>query len=119
MQGKHTPGPWKFRPVTAQNGGPFTALLLESQAPNPPANDPCVMAVREDWVGYLIRSEKGRANAALIAAAPCMEAALREIAEYPPVGMDASEDLCNVQNIARAALAKAQARTGGGERGEG
>ena len=65
---KHTEGPWRWRPVCDE--GKLIAMLLETEAPNQPCNDPCIMAAREDWMRYLHNRPQGEANAQLIAAAP-------------------------------------------------
>lgn len=85
------PGPWKWRRV--YGGGGLVALLLEATLPQA-HNDPVVLAVREDWMGHLDRYDAQ--TLALIAAAPAMRAALREIA-----------DLCDGPAATRAELAHA------------
>lgn len=50
----HKPAPWKFRFVQGDSGEPI-ALLLESLAKDLPHNDPCILAVREDWIGHIDR----------------------------------------------------------------
>lgn len=83
----HTPGPLtKLGVVDKCEVGGFVAI-------GPSGGNPTAYVIPTGDVDLYI-------------SAPDMAAALREIAEYPPVGMDASEDLCNVQDIARAALAK-------------
>jgi hypothetical protein len=76
----HTPGPWRFRPVIDPSGR-LVALLLETEAPNRPCNDPCVMAVRDDWVGALFRGPR-QADARLIEAAPELLDAGRALLEW-------------------------------------
>jgi hypothetical protein len=68
---KHTPGPWKWRYVpSSETGTGHLAMLLETVVEPARLNDPCVLAVREDWQGWLMTTNEGRANARLIAAAP-------------------------------------------------
>lgn len=74
----HTPGPWKWRRVTADRGA-LIAMLLETEDRPRPHNDPCIMAAREDWVGFLDNAPTGEANARLIAAAPELLEALEGI----------------------------------------
>ena len=113
-ESKHTPGPWNFRAVYSIDRLPATALLLETSAPDQPMNDPCVLAVREDWIGWLLRTPKGQANAHLIAAAPDLLAACKESLHFLDVLNDGySTDQVSPQEVnlaeqLRAAIAKAE-----------
>jgi hypothetical protein len=69
---KHTPGPWIYKHDASAGYGRF-----ETTMSNPPMNDPVVLAVREDWIGFLDRDPQGQANALLISAAPELYQALR------------------------------------------
>ena len=79
----HTPPPWRWREVPGDNGGHSIALLLETTAPEQPHNDPCVLAVRDDWIHYLLTTARGRANLAILAAAPEMFRLIRRFAFEP------------------------------------
>ena len=82
----HTPGPWTFSGNTLiQDKGNRLHIGTFSESPG---------------LGYA-----ASANARLIAAAPVMLAALREIACYDPTKLDAA----TLGNIARRALAVASA----------
>lgn len=102
----HTPGPWEFRRVHSIEDRPATALLLETKAPDQPFNDPCILAVREDWIGWLLGMPRGIANARLIAAAPELLAALEGMIALH--ADDGTRDDVPEWNIARAAIAKAR-----------
>lgn len=59
------PGPWRWRRVDLE--GSASALLLETTQRPVKNNDPCILAVREDWIrdGAIDQSDLN-----LIAAAP-------------------------------------------------
>jgi hypothetical protein len=110
----HTPGPWKFRKVHSINNRPLTALLLETQAPNQPMNDPCILAVREDWMDWLVNMPGGQANALLIASAPdllaALEALVKDATECEVEGEPSQVDGIQWDDVlaARAAITKAR-----------
>ena len=111
MSTNHTPGPWAFRRVHSIKDRPATALLLETVAPNQPFNDPCVLAVREDWIGWLLGAPRGIANAYLIEAAPDLLAACEAvITTHIPGDISTGHVLIpiSVLNAARVAIAKAK-----------
>lgn len=82
--------------------------MLETQAPNQPLNDPCIMAVREDWIDWLLNTPRGRANAALIEASPDLLAACEAVVAAWD-GMD-SQTLGSAIAEARAVLANAEGK---------
>lgn len=61
---KHTPGPWVYR--YDRNGDYGYGRFEQSHSKDSSLSDPVVLAVREDWLGHLDRSEEGQANARLI-----------------------------------------------------
>jgi hypothetical protein len=96
--------------VLNDNGIP-AALLLETQAPQQPFNDPCILGVREDWVRFILDNPTGEANARLIAAAPdlleALQHCLRELSRDNYQNMSVSQ---LAVGLAEAALAKAEGR---------
>jgi hypothetical protein len=101
---KHTPGPWAFS--TSTNGWSYTINIFQADNATP----------TDGWsdVGYIIKTCEGEqqaiqhANARLIAAAPELLEALKDM-------LDGHEDACTgygegAADKARAAIAKA---TGG------
>jgi len=110
-QPAHTPLPWRWSRTTHNTGtGAMEGdLILITALPNPPVNDPVILAIREDWTGYLTRTEQGKANAALIVTAVNafeeLKSALKALVKvYDKVGGPLAVDLY-VDN-ARALLAR-------------
>jgi hypothetical protein len=103
MQTKHTPGPWVIGGSLISNGRTPVALVLHNGNGNPSkASDYDRDAPR--WV------DGADANAALIAAAPELLAALRHLLEDAVALNMGESDRSGVLAEARAAIAKA---TGG------
>lgn len=96
----NTKGPWEFRSVYGANGN-LIALLLETRAYAAP-HDPCVLAVREDWLWYLLNTPEGQARLRLIASAPELLGALENLLLEP--------DSQTNREAARAAIEKAEGR---------
>lgn len=108
METKHTPGSWKFRAVRLEESGPVTALLLETKSPEQPVNDPCVLAVREDWVGWMVKNPRGQANARLIESAPDMLSVLQGLVDALDADTCSANILDMIDGEARAAIARAK-----------
>jgi hypothetical protein len=84
-QGKHTPGPWEH------DGDEITSTSGDYIA----------------TTAYGVSESQAEANARLIAAAPDLLDALREIAEVPPESGRYREWMERAQRIAESAIAKA------------
>lgn len=96
---KHTPGPWYLR----ANRHPDSAGRQWGwvDATPPGSTQTSIPGVRVEWV----RGENSEANARLIAAAPTMLEALKEIDALPSFRLD------EAGQIARAAIARAEGRS--------
>lgn len=109
MRSKATPGPWKWRVVASDpeygHGGTIHAMLLESAHDPGHPWDPCVLAVREDWHGYLDQTEHGHANATLIASAPDLLAFAQDVLADIE---DGCADLAEIEKFARIVVRKAR-----------
>lgn len=108
MSAQHTPGPWRIGGDVMRDGGPCLDIMADvngcrvASVPRPPVNS-----------SNEFRGAIQDANARLIAAAPDLVAALREIAKgegafnRDPL-THAENTIENMKSIARAALAKAR-----------
>ena len=91
MTTEHTPGPWNAEPMIRDHGFPYTPVMATT----------LIACVYSTAFGD---DEQSLANAALIAAAPEMYEALRDLLAVKP-NSDAPEWVA-----ARAAIAKAEGR---------
>jgi hypothetical protein len=95
--GQHTPGPWNI----LSPKGTLAGWRIAS-------NDDCTVA----FVVERLNNDAADSNARLIAAAPELLEALKEC--ITPLGSDSEqqlrERLCNINGIARAAIAKAEGK---------
>lgn len=107
MNASHTPGPWRwtYRQISDGRGVVTTAaVMLETEPEASGAVTSTILAVRDDWIGWMNRGVSA-GDRALIASAPELLQALRECADR--LGeMDCGPEL----DRARAAIAKAEGR---------
>ena len=94
MTTKHTPGPWNAEPMIRDHGFPYTPVMATT----------LIARVYSTAFGD---DEQSLANAALIAAAPAMLAALREARDFVVPCVPSGDDLLALIN---AAIAKAEGR---------
>jgi hypothetical protein len=99
MNATHTPGPWNTSKLASPDYCPQFGVFADFDANRDLA---------------IVKGERAKADAALIATAPELLTALREIAERGPVDGYTSAAalrlrLMGIQTIARAAIAKATA----------
>ena len=96
----HTPGPWNFRGMTR-------AIV---SAPN---KDGCYSTIGHVSESLMIGEQEHFANAALIAAAPALLAALEELLwAASRTSLETDGDYSNAFTAARAAIAKATYQQG-------
>jgi hypothetical protein len=104
-QQKHTPGPWRYQRL---NDGTFAIDHVTGRSSDYVANVYCHSRQHDGSPAFDALLPAYEANARLIAAAPDLLAALRNITECAEAGADgANMDLWIEQ--ARAAIAKASA----------
>lgn len=102
---QHTPGPWRWRYVV--HDYKLEAILLETEHRPNPLNDPCILAIREDWLRPF-KDVGTNPDARLIAACPDMLEALKEIADVCRGPAATRAELAHaVLESASAAIAKA------------
>lgn len=65
------PERWGWRVVQQPDSHAIAAMLLERVELAPPS-DPCIFAVREDWFGFLDRTDEGQRRLALVKNAPAL-----------------------------------------------
>jgi hypothetical protein len=113
---QHTPGPWKwtYRQVGDGHGSVRTvAVMLETEpaAAGDGVSQSTILAVRDDWIGWMNR-DASSGDRALIAAAPMLLHALATLVGIAE--MDCMDDKSNVWRTAMldadAAIAKAEGR---------
>jgi hypothetical protein len=111
---KHTPGPWRwtYRQVADGRGAVKTvAVMLETE---PAANgdgvsQSTILAVRDDWIGWMNR-DASSGDRALIGAAPELLAALK-LAAAAIRDNDLDESMAGEFEIITDAIAKAEGKT--------
>jgi len=103
---KHTPGPWKVEPGINH---------IKVWGERPKTGPSLIAEVRNEGTAHSTSGAREQANAVLIAAAPAMYDALREltnafalVVKMTPYGV--SMDVSKVHDNARAALAQAEGR---------
>ena len=112
---KHTPGPWTVDGCGMErkraDGSPWRSLTISTPGDNPATVAEVCIKMGGKW-----KDETARANAALIAAAPDLLAALEAVASIGEAGVIEKREtekptwyaLDAVKVIARAALARAR-----------
>jgi hypothetical protein len=104
---KHTPGPWRwtYRQVSDGRGAAETvAVMLETKpaATGDGVSQSTILAVRDDWIGWMNRGASS-GDRALIAAAPELLAALAAL-----VGIAETDCMDDKSNVWRSAMLDAE-----------
>lgn len=98
---KYTPGPWRYR-LTMKAGSPVQGFVINAPMDSA-GNTPVVAEIFPQPYLVMVREE----NARLIAAAPALLAALREVLPYVLMGSSGKTRHEFLEN-ARAAIAQAE-----------